>query len=249
MSGTKSPSQKAPATERGAIIVSHGQPSDPAPAEAVLAGLTAQVAALMPNLRLASATLAAPGALAQAQRQAGPAPIIYPLFMTDGWFTQSALPKRVNDPGARILRPLGVDPALPALACRWLTAELASRDWSASDTCLVIASHGSGRSRNSARDTERFSNALGEQMSFAEIRTGYIEEPPYLGDLVFETGPQAICLPFFAAGGGHVQQDIPEALDLASFDGLRLYPIGTHPEIPTLIARALIRTETKSRVA
>ena len=145
--------------------------------------------------------------------------------------------------------PLGVDPALPALACRWLTAELASRDWSASDTCLVIASHGSGRSRNSARDTERFSNALGEQMSFAEIRTGYIEEPPYLGDLVFETGPQAICLPFFAAGGGHVQQDIPEALDLASFDGLRLYPIGTHPEIPTLIARALIRTETKSRVA
>ncbi|TDK51565.1 cobalamin biosynthesis protein CbiX, partial [Antarcticimicrobium luteum] len=49
-----------------ALIVAHGQPSDPAPAEAALATLAARVQAHMPGRALGAATLAAPGALAAA---------------------------------------------------------------------------------------------------------------------------------------------------------------------------------------
>jgi sirohydrochlorin ferrochelatase len=239
MPGTTSHSLKAPAPDRHAVIVSHGQPSDPAPAETALADLAAQVAALMPGWTLHSATLAADGALDAALAQAGPAPLVYPLFMTDGWFTRTALPDRIGTPGARILPPLGVDPALPALADRWLHQLLADQGWQASDTCLIVAGHGSGRSSNSARDTTAFAEALTARLPFGQMRLGFIEEPPYLGDVVFDTGAQAICLPFFAAAGGHVIDDIPEALDLAEFPGLRLDPVGTQADIPALIADAL----------
>ncbi len=240
MSGTRSHFRRAQAINRRAIIVSHGQPSDPAPAEAALAELTAHVAALMPGWSLSSATLAASGALDAAAEAAGTGALIYPLFMTDGWFTQTTLPKRLKGRNVRILPPLGTDPTLPDLACNWLAAELQNRGWQMRDTCLIVASHGSGKSRNSARDTERFVTALAERTGFADIRTGYIEEPPFLGDVAFDTGSRAICMPFFAAGGGHVVEDIPEALDLADFEGARLPPIGIHPQVPHLIAAALL---------
>ncbi|WP_244614839.1 CbiX/SirB N-terminal domain-containing protein [Pukyongiella litopenaei] len=224
-----------------AVIVSHGQPSEPDPPEAELAGLARQVAALLPGRDIRSATLAKPGALDAVLADAGPAPLIYPLFMTDGWFTRSALPKRVGNPAAHILAPFGADPSLPALARDILAETLAGRGWRADDTCLVIAAHGSGRSRNSARATEAFAEALAALLRFREVRLGYVEEPPYLGDVVFDTGAQAICLPFFAASGGHVQEDLPEALNLAGFPGARLDPLGIHARVPQLIAAALAR--------
>ena len=238
MSGTRSPSLKAPAT-KAAIIVSHGQPSDPDPAEAALAQLSTRVAEILPDWQIASATLAAPGALDSAVAAVGRGAAIYPLFMTDGWFTRTTLPNRLNDETAKILAPLGADTALPEIAQAWLLDELKQKGWTAQETCLVIASHGSGKSRNSARDTQRFADRLATRIQFGDTRIGFIEEAPFLGDVVFDTGKKSICLPFFAAGGGHVTDDIPEALDLAEFAGLRLQPIGTRDTIPTLIANAL----------
>ena len=51
-----------------ALIISHGQPSDPDPAEAALALLAAKVAALLPDWRVDSATMAKTGALDAAVR-------------------------------------------------------------------------------------------------------------------------------------------------------------------------------------
>ena len=50
-----------------------------------------------------------------------------------------------------------------------------------------------------------------------------------------------MCLPFFAAAGGHVQYDIPEALTLADFKGVSLPPIGCAAQAPGLVAQALMR--------
>ncbi len=208
-------------------------------AEAELAVLRDQLRDLLPDWQILSATLAAPYALQAALDLAGPDPLIYPHFMTDGWFTKTALPGRIAPVKARMLPPFGVDPGLPGLAVRWLTQELAQKGWAASETCLIVAGHGSGRSRNAARDTQAFANAVQARMGFGDLRLGYIEEPPYLGDAVVNAGERAICLPFFAARRGHVLDDLPEALDQADFTGLRLDPIGLHPEVPNLIAAVL----------
>ena len=48
-----------------ALIVAHGQPSDPAPAEMELAAIAAAVAAHLPNWNITSATLAYANSLHQ----------------------------------------------------------------------------------------------------------------------------------------------------------------------------------------
>ena len=68
-----------------ALLLSHGQPSDPDPAEAALALLAAQVRGHLPGWQVVSATLAKPGAL---DAVAGGTPgLVYPMFMAGGWFT------------------------------------------------------------------------------------------------------------------------------------------------------------------
>lgn len=224
---------------RSAIIVSHGQPSDPDPAEAALARFAARVAEALPGWHVGSATLARPGALEAALEAAGPAPRIYPLFMTEGWFTGEALRKRLGDAPAEVLRPLGVSPALPALAADWLGQEITRAGWQEAEVEVFVAAHGSGRSPNSARDTRAFAKALGARLPVAGIRVGFVEEAPFLAEAARGLGEQSLCLPFFAAGGGHVTDDIPEALDAAGFAGLRLPPIGCAPAVPGLVAREI----------
>ena len=227
MCSTRSPSRRAPAIKDRAIIVSHGQPSDPAPAEAALAGFAAQVARALPGWQIESATLASPGALDRAFQATGPGAAIYPLFMTGGWFTSDALQKRIAARSAHVLPPFGQDSGLPEMAARMLQDVLAEHGWQAADTRLFIAAHGSGRSDRSARDTQDFARALARHLALA--------------DMAFGLGEKSICLPFFAAAGGHVQEDIPEALALADFKGVCLDPIGCAPQAPALVAQALTR--------
>jgi sirohydrochlorin ferrochelatase len=227
-------------TDSAAIIVSHGQPSEPEVAEAELARFAQDVAQHLPGWHVGAATLAQPGALDATLAEAGPAPVVYPLFMTEGWFTGENLRKRLaGKPGARVLRPFGVSPDLPALAADLIAAETARAGWQPRDTRLFVAAHGSGRSANSARDTRAFAGALARHIALAEIRVGFVEEPPFLADAAQGMGAQSLCLPFFAARRGHVMDDIPEALDAAGFGGLRLAPLGLAPAVPGLVARAI----------
>lgn len=197
------------------------------------------MATALPGWNIGSATLAAPGTLEKALEAAGPHPLIYPMFMTTGWFTGDELRKRLNDRQARVVQPLGTDPGLPGLAAGLVQDVLRQKGWAAQETRLFVAAHGSGRSGNSARDTQAFAKALEHLIPLEEIRVGFVEEPPFLADMAFHLGAKSICLPFFAANGGHVIDDIPEALDLAQFQGVRLGPIGCAPGIATLVAQAL----------
>ncbi|WP_421999811.1 sirohydrochlorin chelatase [Roseovarius mucosus] len=224
-----------------AIIVSHGQPSDPDPAEAALANFAAKVAQALPGWHVGSATLAKPGALEAALLEAGPGAHVYPYFMTGGWFTGDALMQRLEGSRAVVLPPFGLDPGLPGLAAALLTDTMAARGWQAPEVRVFLAAHGSGRSKQTARDTQGFAEALAAVLPLAELRVGFVEEPPYLADQAFDLGATAICLPFFAAKGGHVLDDVPEALDLAAFQGVLLDPIGCAPGAAALVARSLAR--------
>lgn len=238
MYSTRSPSPKAPATERCAIVVSHGQPSDPDPAEAALA----KCAPYLPGWRVKTATLAKPQALESALTDAGPDPVIYPMFMTDGWFVQSALRKRLQHvPHATILPPLGVDPDLPGVVAQALETELERRGWRAAETTLLVCAHGSGRSANSARDTMQFVDRLTGVIGFKTIHTGYVEQPPHLDDVTVLCPPQSISLPFFAADGGHVRDDIHDALESSGFSCARMAPVGLLPGIKELMALGISR--------
>lgn len=222
-----------------ALIVAHGQPSDPLPAEAALASFARQVGAFCTATSVHSATLAAPGALEKCLNRLPENTAIYPLFMARGWFVTSALPKRIGARNVRILDPLGIDPFLPELVADAMHQVLADRQWGAHQTDLVIAAHGSGRSSNPAAVTEDFAQAVGQLIPFQSIRTGFVEQSPSIADAATGTGQMAICLPFFACTGGHVLEDVPQELNCAGFSGQVMPVISDLPQVQRHIARTL----------
>ncbi|GHC67060.1 sirohydrochlorin chelatase [Neogemmobacter tilapiae] len=219
-----------------ALIIAHGSPADPAPQEAALQALAAKVAALLPGWTVKGTTLATPGALETALADMAN-PLIYPFFMAEGWFTRTTLPKRLAAAGRTDLIQLpafGHDPALPALLTKAAQAAVTNP----AETTLILAAHGSQVSRASATITESIAAKLRQSAGFAAVLTGYVEEEPFLHHTARVVGP-ALCLPCFATSAGHVIDDIPEALEQAAFPGPLLPPIGAHPDVPALIARAL----------
>lgn len=220
-----------------ALIVAHGQPSEPAPAAAEIAALAERVAPLLPDWRLRAATLAEPDALAREIAAAGAPGVIYPLFMAGGWFTRSNLPKRLLAAGGadwRIAEPFGSDPAVANLAvamAREALAEAPAQD-------ILLAAHGSFRSPAPSEVAHAMAARLSRDLGLA-CEAGFIDQDPRIAE-VARRRPEALCLPFFAARGGHVVADLPAALAEAGFRGRVLDPVGLDPRVPGLIARAIM---------
>jgi sirohydrochlorin ferrochelatase len=116
------------------------------------------------------------------------------------------------------------------------------------DSALLVAAHGSKVSRTSADSTHAMVAALGPLTGFGHILAGFVEEAPFLADQA-RSLTQGICLPFFALEAGHVVGDIPEAMEEAGFVGPILPPIGQHPDVPKLIAEALMRAAAETPAA
>lgn len=221
------------------LITAHGQPSNPAPAAAELAALAAQIASFLPGQTVSSATLAEPEALAEAVASLGEGGLLFPLFMAGGWFTRTHLPARLAAAGAQgwqVLEPLGCLTALHDLAVKVVREALQSLAGP-----IILAAHGSFKSPVPS-DIASFVAAKIRTALGCEVITAFIDQAPQLKDLA-PLGPQSICLPFFAASGGHVTIDIPAALAQSGFSGTLLPALGLRPEIPALIAAA-IRTAT-----
>lgn len=226
-----------------ALIISHGQPSDPAPAEAEIAALAARVQALLPDWHVASATLASPGALAAAVAKAGPAGLAYPLFMADGWFTRDHLPARLAEAGGtgwRVLAPFGVDDAVQRLVISIAREAAQAQGRAAAVTSVLLAAHGSFRSPAPARVANAMASRL-ETAGFGRVEAAFIDQTPRIAQAAAGFPAGSLVLPFFAAKGGHVVDDLPAALSEAGFAGTLLDPVGLDPRVPALIAAALQR--------
>jgi len=240
----------APATEHAALIVAHGWPSAPAGLERVLHDLAAAVQALLPGgWAVRGATLAAPGAIAASL--SGLASIerllVYPHFMADGWFSTSELPRRLRVDGAggvEILPAFGLDPAVLRLCLRRAEEAARAERYAPGAAALLLAAHGSPSDPRPAAAARAAARLLAESHMFREVRTGFVDQAPFLADAARIDAP-ALCLPFFATRAGHVAADLPDALSQAEFPGPVLTPIGADVEAPGIIAAALARTAAR----
>lgn len=222
-----------------ALIVSHGQPSDPDPAEAALALLVAKVAELLPDWRVASATLAKPDALAAAVagRARG---VVYPIFMAGGWFPMTELPRRMAEAGAldwAYLAPFGLDARVQDLVVTLAEEAAATQGRTPAQAEVLLAAHGSFRSSAPSEVAQALAQRL-KRAGFARAEAFFIDQAPRIST-ASGFGAGSVCLPFFAAEGGHVTDDLPHALAEAGFGGRLLPPLGLDARVPSLIAAAL----------
>ncbi len=226
-------------TPRIALIVSHGQPSTPAPAEINLAWTAARVSDHLPGWDIRSATLACPGAIERAMQDGA---IVFPFFMAQGWFTGKVLPKRLDGYNYHTTTPFGMLEGLPTTAAQLLQDQLAAHPDAPRQ--VHLAAHGSARGPKAYDATERFATRLRAELPDVEIKTGYIEQTPYVHETAKALSPDALCLPFFAQSGEHVRDDIPEALRSAGFHGQLLSSLGTCDHAAALIAQEIRKTTT-----
>lgn len=222
-----------------AIIVSHGQPSDPQIGEAEIAALARSVSAYC-DFSVSGVTLASPGAL-EAQLDLDPDTVVYPMFMANGWFTRTELPRRIGGRAVRILPPFGTDPALAPAVARYLISLCQARGWGNSDVGLAILGHGSGRSDAVARETFNFAKAVMTDFEPRYLTVGFVEQDPPLTQALDGLGPKSFALPFFSARRGHVLDDIPQAAAKMSYCGHILEPVGLLAFIPQMVARQLAK--------
>ena len=220
---------------RHALIVAHGQPSNPRPAGAALEALAARVQALMPGWDVGAATLAEPEAIALAVEGRGDG-VVFPMFMTGGWFTKVQIPTKLSEAGASsgpggwtVLEPFGCDVAVHDL-CVALVREAGAGE-------VILAAHGSFKSSVPSDIARHVAGRISVEAG-VRCAVGFIDQEPQLSSL---TGRAGICLPFFVAEGGHVSDVIPQALNEAGFRGGILPPVGLDERVTGIVAAAIAR--------
>ncbi|MFQ5567327.1 MAG: CbiX/SirB N-terminal domain-containing protein, partial [Paracoccaceae bacterium] len=139
-----------------------------------------------------------------------------------------------------VLPAFGLDPAVHRLCLRRAEEAVLGARYAPSEAALLLAAHGSPSDPRPAAAARAAARFMGVSRMFREVRTGFVDQAPFLADAARIDGP-ALCLPLFASRAGHVAADLPNALTEAEFPGPMLPPIGADAEAPGIIAAALAR--------
>lgn len=223
-----------PLSNPAVLLAAHGETGG-AQNNALLARVAAKVAQQLPDRPVTCGVLSGAPALEDALAElSGCDLLVHPFFMSDGYFTRQALPKRLEESpvaGWRVLTPLGLLPGLPALIAGQIAADREE---------ILIVSHGATKSDRSRLTTEAFAEALRQELPGRRIACCYLEEEPFAPEAVATLGSKAQLVSFFAGEGAHGRSDLTRLVaesgkaDLAVTDS-----VGALPGIAELIVAEL----------
>lgn len=226
----------------GVLIVAHGERGGNSDNVALLSLAERVAQILVPSALVAPAVLNGTPALSDAVsflKARGCLKLtVYPLFMSAGYFTSVRLPRQLADYcGAmewQVVAPLGLDANLPELICR-RAREAAERPLD-SENVLIVA-HGSRTSPESAMAAQNIASSVRASGLFASVESAFLEEPPFLDDVIAAADTRRLVIGLFAGDGRHARNDVLEALEATSH--VYLGAVGTWPEIADLVASRL----------
>jgi len=132
---------------------------------------------------------------------------VVPFFMEDGWFVREGVPAalRVVDRALRLDPPVGIHPHMAVLAA----ARVERVCGRSSGLSLLLVGHGSARSPGRRMALHRHAEWLAGTRRYARTCAAFLEEPPFVADVLAEwrVDPVAV-LGFFSGEGGHVRDDL-----------------------------------------
>lgn len=178
--------------------------------------------------------------------------LIVPLFLSEGYFTREVLPREIGLTGPvmrdgkrtfRYLPPVGTHPAMTSMILRRAGRALGTDPVRRGGASLIVVGHGTERNSTSANTVYALVERLRERGDFGSVTCGFLDEAPYISDVVSgSTYAEVVFVPFFVAEGWHTRETIPAELgltgDVTSKDGRTLWytpPVGTLPEMAEVI--------------
>ena len=221
MSGTRSHSPKAPATNRvqasPLVIVAHGDRGGTRGNR--LALRVAKEAERLPEYRSVHTCFVRgePTIRSVAADLPPGRATVYPLFMSDGYYVQHTILQQLGAYGngtekIRIMRPFGLSPLLPDIIAELAFASISDVEFDAADAALLLAAHGSKKSSESRDATLSVAKTLAERDNFAAVETAFLEEAPLLADQLASIDQPIIVVGLFVGEGLHGAVDLPDAV-------------------------------------
>lgn len=158
---------------------------------------------------------------------------IIPLFLSEGCFTEEAIPAalglksepsapfpRVQRHGAQTIyygRPLGDHPKLTDVILARARDVVARHPFpcapALAETALFIAGHGADRSDTSRQNLDRQVEILRARNPFAEVHGVFLEDAPRLEECyALGRAGNFVIVPFFISDGLHTMEDFPVRL-------------------------------------
>jgi sirohydrochlorin cobaltochelatase len=148
---------------------------------------------------------------------------IVPNFISEGYFTQTVIPRELGLDGAITTRangqswiycePVGNNPLVTELLLA--RAREIAPNVEPTETALLIVAHGTELNDNSAVAAKREAERIRARGEFATVANAYMEEPPLIAEWdQLSNSPNVIVVPFFIADGLHSYEDIPKLLGI-----------------------------------
>jgi len=152
---------------------------------------------------------------------------VVPNFISEGYFTQTVIPRELELNGEATRRqngqvwhycpPVGNHSQMTELLLKRATEIAPGVD--PSQTTLLVVAHGTDLNENSAAAAKREVEKLRQLNRYAAVQNVYMEEPPLVADwAALSHTPNVIVVPFFIADGLHSYQDIPQLLGIVGPD-------------------------------
>jgi sirohydrochlorin ferrochelatase len=252
MSTTRLPSRREQATEVGGpapfalILAAHGERKVADPNRALIEhrdALAARLDGLVVACGVVNGEPSLVAALEIVARSGAQELLIYPFFMSDGYFVSKVVPERVAASGLGLtpamLPPLGLDPGLPGLMMSDALKAADVAGFPAREARLVVVGHGSKQGSASADATRRVVGELQSTGRFASVAPGFLEEPPFVGNVLAAEKMPTVVSGFFAGNGMHSSHDVPAAIDETGANAIYGGPVGTSPAVRDLIVEAV----------
>ena len=150
---------------------------------------------------------------------------VVPNFISEGYFTQTVIPRELELNGATTKRPSGQTwkYCQPVGNHRAVTELLLKRAREVTpgvdpaETSLLIVAHGTDLNENSAVAAKREAEKIRALGKFATVLNVYMEEAPLVSDWRKLTKTRnVVVVPFFISDGLHSYQDIPRLIGIAN---------------------------------
>src|SRR6266480_1710215 len=148
---------------------------------------------------------------------------VVPNFISEGYFTQTVIPRELELNGRitkrssgqvwKYCEPVGSHPAMTNLLLR--RAQEIAPGVDPANTSLLIVAHGTDLNENSAAAAKREAEKIRGLGKYATALNVYMEEPPLVSDWKKLTKtPNVVAVPFFISDGLHSYEDIPVMLGI-----------------------------------
>jgi len=156
---------------------------------------------------------------------------VVPNFISEGYFTQTVIPREVELNGRLTKRsngqiwkycePVGNHSMMTELLLK--RAGEVAQDADPAESSLLIVAHGTDLNENSAVAAKREAKKIRALGKYAVVLNVYMEEPPLVSDWrKLAKTPNVVVVPFFISDGLHSYEDIPRLLGIARKQSTRL---------------------------